>query len=186
MTDLIFRDLDDVRIKFEATAWRIGSGAAEKVFARALTHEGRKGFTAVKRALRQQTSIKSGTISGAMRFTGAKQKALETRIVGRGREIPLKEFGAKQFTYGVRATVWGRSQRFPGAFMGPRPGQVAASLGGHVFHRTGTARLPIEKMFGPSIPKEMVKDQSREAFEAGVANILPRAMHELARVLAGY
>ena len=39
-------------------------------------------------------------------------------------------------------------------------------------------------MFGPSIPKEMVKGETLETFEQSGNAISDRAMHELSRILA--
>ena len=73
---------------------------------------------------------------------------------------------------------------FPGAFMGPRPGAIAPKLRGHVFIRTSNKRLPIKKLYGPSIPKEMIKDQSAATFQAEAPAILDRRIeHELGRLL---
>lgn len=60
---------------------------------------------------------------------------------------------------------------------------IVAKYGGNVFPRTSRKRFPIERMCGPSIPKEMIKDQTLEAFEQSGNAIMGRAMHELARIL---
>ena len=75
--------------------------------------------------------------------------------------MSLKEFGARQTAKGVSAAPWGKRRVFPHAFIAP-------TLGGHVFIREGRSRLPIRKLWGPAIPREMVKDQSKEAFERTV------------------
>ena len=62
-------------------------------------------------------------------------------------------------------------------------GMLVAKYGGNVFHRTSRKRFPIERMFGPSIPKEMVKDQTLETFERSGNAIMDRTMHELSRIL---
>ena len=38
-------------------------------------------------------------------------------------------------------------------------------------------------MYGPSVPKEMVKDATLEAFEQSTNDVATRAMHELSRIL---
>ena len=76
----------------------------------------------------------------------------------------------------MRAKIWGKAQRFPHAF-------IVEKYGGDVFHRKGKARFPIEGMYGPSVPKEMVKDATLEAFEQSTNDVATRAMHELSRIL---
>ena len=173
---VVLRDLDQQRVRFEAMIRRVGERDAKLAFSRALTHEGRKGYTAVRRALRNQTSAKAREVSAATRFRGSSTRRLTTMIEAGGGHIPLKEFGARQFSYGVRAKVWGRTVRLRSAF-------IVDSMGGNVFKRTTSRRLPVEKMWGPSIPKEMVKDQSLSVFESSAGNVADRAMHELNRIL---
>jgi hypothetical protein len=75
----------------------------------------------------------------------------------------------------VSAALWNVRRRFDGAFPGP---------GGHAFKRTTAKRFPIEKLWGPSIPKEMVKGATQAAFYQVVQASLPeRLAHELCRVL---
>ncbi len=173
---IVLKDLDQTRIRYEAMVQRVGDGNATLAFSRALNHEGRKSFTAVKRALRKQTDIPPGIISAAMTFKSSSKQNLSTIISGAGRELPLRLFRPAQFSYGVRAKVWGKHQIYRSAF-------IVARYGGNVFHRTLRKRLPIQQMFGPSIPKEMVKDQTLDAFAQSGNAIMDRAMHELARIL---
>jgi hypothetical protein len=173
---IFIKDLDQTRIRYEAMVQKVGEGAATLAFSRALNHEGRKSFTAVKRALRGQTDIPPGIISAAMKFRSSSRANLRTIISGSGRELPLRLFRPAQFSYGVRAKVWGKHQAYRSAF-------IIAKYGGNVFHRTSKKRLPIQQMFGPSIPREMVKDQTLAAFEQSGNAIMDRAMHELARIL---
>lgn len=173
---VVFKDLDQTRIRYEAMIQRVGEREANRAFSRALNHEGRKSFTAVKRALRKQTDIPAGMITAAMQFKSSSQRNLRTIIQGSGSELPLRFFGARQFSYGVRAKVWGKFQTYKSNF-------IVASLSGNVFHRTSRKRLPIQRTFGPSIPKEMVKDETAETFEQSGNAVMDRAMHELSRIL---
>jgi hypothetical protein len=79
--------------------------------------------------------------------------------------VGLSYFSPRQFGYGVCGKPWGRWQRFEIAFL-------VGSLGNNAFVREGKARFPIKKMFGPSIPKEMIQDATRAAFEAAQPNVL--------------
>lgn len=174
---VILKDLDQTRIRYEAMVQKVGEGDAAVAFSRALNHEGRKSFTAVKRSLRQQTTIPTGIIAAAMQFKSSSRRNLRTIIQGRGSELPLRFFNPKQFRYGVRAKVWGRFQTYKSNF-------IVASLGGNVFHRTTKKRLPIQRSFGPSIPKEMVKDQTLQTFDASGNDVMERAMHEINFILS--
>jgi hypothetical protein len=189
MAQLIIQPLDQVMARYGQSLARLSGADAHKVMARAMNYEGRKGFTAVKRALVKQTSIPRKIVEDSTRFKQAGValgNTLEVRMVGTGRELPLKRFGARQFKTGVRAKVWGKLEMFPGQFMGPRPGVIALKLHGRTFVRVGKARLPIRQTFGPSVPKEMVKDQSAATFYAAVPAIVERVGKEIAAVLRGF
>ena len=81
----------------------------------------------------QQSSIPRGAVNAATRFKSATRATMSTVTSGTGRHLPLSFFGAKQFSYGVRAKIWGRAQTFRSAF-------VVKRYGGGVFKRTGNPR----------------------------------------------
>jgi hypothetical protein len=90
--------------------------------------------------------------------------------------VSLSHFRPRQFFYEICAKPWGRWQRFESAFL-------VDSLGNNAFIREGKARFPIKKMFGPSIPKEMVQDATRTAFETAQPNVLAEATRLLRMLL---
>jgi hypothetical protein len=170
---IVVTEPDDVRIKFEAACFRIGKGSARQAFSLALNKEGRKAFTAHRRALAQQSSIPRGAVAASMKFKASTRSTLETRIVGSGRHLPLSVFGAKQFSYGVRAKVWGRVQTYRSAF-------VVGPFGNNAFKRTSKARFPIEQLWGPAVPVEMLRDEALAAWEAQHGKVLQEAQRLMA------
>jgi len=194
-TKLVAQPLDDIMKRYGNALGALGEGKATRVMARALNYEGQRAFIQVKRTLRKQTSIPSEVINKGVRTQKASTKvgsALEFAIIGSGRPMSLKYFQPRQFAAGTKATVWGRRQLFPGGFMGPRPGVLAPKLNGNVFHRTsaqtwiGGKRTPIERLFGPGIANELIKDQSAQAFYSALPRIVERAGKEIAAVLRGF
>lgn len=174
--NVIIRDLDQTRIHFEAAIQRVGERDAKRAFTRALNSEGSKIRTKVRRALREQTGAKAGLINRETRSFRASFSDLRYTISARGDYLGLSHFSPRQFAYGVRAKPWGRFQRFPHAFL-------VGSLGGNAFVREGPRRFPIKKMFGPAIPKEMVKDASAQAFEENQPDVLREATRQLQRII---
>lgn len=158
------------------------------VYRRALNHIGAKAKTEVVRAVTKQIGLKRAQV---IRFGGidakrADYRHLDYRITSTGGDIPLREFSAKQFSYGVRARPWGKSTRFPGLFINAgtwRSGRAVAS--GHVFQRTTAASTPIEKQFGPNVPTEIVKGASAEAFNRLADELPARVAHELTQATRG-
>jgi hypothetical protein len=173
-----FLDADDVRIRFEAACNRIGEGEARRAFSMALNKEGRKSFTQLRRSLAQQSSIPRGAVNAATRFKSSTTATMSTVTSGSGRHLPLSFFGAKQFSYGVRAKIWGRAQTFRSAF-------VVKRYGGGVFKRTGKARFPIEQLWGPSVPKEMLRDEAYAAWDEQHPRILTESSRLIALMLSG-
>ena len=53
---------------------------------------------------------------------------------------------------------------------------IVEKLGGQVFKREGRARLPIRKLWGPSLPIKLVRGASPAAFEKLAAADLPQRL----------
>jgi hypothetical protein len=168
-----FLEADDIRIRFEAACLRMGEGEARRAFSMAMNKEGRKSFTHLRRSLTQQSCIPRGAVNAATRFQSSTRATMSTVTSGTGRHLPLSFFGAKQFSYGVRAKIWGKAQSFRSAF-------VVKRYGGGVFKRTGKARFPIEQLWGPAVPVEMLRDEAYAAW----ADQHPRVLKESARLIA--
>lgn len=173
--------------RFAEAVEKLGSErAALTAYRRGINRIGDKARNQVQKALAKQVGLSQGALKTHGRYGVSRARALDLayEISSRGEHLPLRLFGARQFAYGVRAKPWGRSQRFPGVFIfagTPRSGKPV-SAAGDVFHRRTAASLPIERMFGPSVPVEMVKGGSAAAFERTAAELPGRIAHEV-RVL---
>lgn len=172
----------DAVIALKTAMERVGDGTARRAFSLAMNERGRVGYTAVKRALANQTSIPRAAVEQGTRFDRSSPDRLAVAVVGFGGGLSLKVFGARQISAGVTAKVWGKTKTFEGLFMGPRPGLLAPALNGHAFYRKGSSRLPIKKGMGPGIAKELVKDASAAAFTVAVAD-MSRAFDRILRAI---
>lgn len=116
---------------------------------------------------------------------GSTPSTLTAVVRGSGSLIPLKVFGAKEKGKGVVAKIWGSSRSYPGGFIyggAPKDHNKDIGLGGHVFRRVGSSRLPIEKIPGASIAEAMAQDAIMQANEAfGVERLEANVMRQLAR-----
>ena len=164
---------DQVLKRFGNRLGALGSGKAKMVMSRAINHEGRKGYTQVKCVLVKQTGIKYGKIGSAVKNINSTPGNLNFIIEAKGEETSLSLFGAKQGKRGVSAAPWGKRRVFKSTFMRK----------GHVLRRVGKERYPIELLWGPNIAREIVKDESKAAFEQGSGKIADRIAHEIDRVL---
>ena len=178
LVNVIIRDLDQTRRHFENAVRLVGEQEATKAFNRALNSEGDKVRTLVRRSLRQQTGAKQDLINRQTKSFRSSFSSLTYTIQAQGDHVGLSHFNPRQFSYGVRAKPWGRSQRFEKAFL-------ITSLHDNVFVREGKSRFPIRKMFGPSIPKEIMRDATRDGFEAAQPNVLAEARRQLQRMIEG-
>lgn len=176
MTRVVVKEINNARLIYQRALQQVGEGNAAKAFSRAMNHEGKKTFTKVKRVLRKQTDIPRDHIEAGTKFVRSSPGNLKTIIEGTGRHLPLRLFNARQFSFGVRAKVWGKHQRFPSAF-------IIAKYNGGVYKRLTKKRFPIKQLYGPSIPVEIVKDATADTFLNSAADVSARAMHELARIL---
>lgn len=166
-----------------------------KVITRALNRTGDMARTRVVRELAKQTGLPQKTIRKAVKVqrpvwgsaTG-KGRDLTYTLSASGGDVSLKYFKARETRRGVTAFVRGERELFEGAFIKggsfARGRVVAKGLNGHVFQRIG-GRTELEKLkSGVFIPIEMVQGATANAFEATVADVLPRRLdHEINRAL---
>lgn len=131
-----------------------------------------------RRIVREQTSKRKAAIKGQGEISGA--------VYSSGEPVPLKEFNARQFSYGVKAKVWGKMRRFETTFIFAGTFNSGKTVGGgHVFQRVRSSSLPIVKQLGPAVSSELVRSKSKEEFERTVETMLPdRVKHELSRLIA--
>lgn len=143
------------------------------VVTRALNRVGDQAYTQVVRDVAKQTGAKQRRVRAVV----DKKKAWANsgsvyRIVARDGHMPLKDFNARPVKKGVSAAPWNKRRIFRGTFM-------VASLGGNVFRRVGEGRTPIKKLWGPAIPKEMVRGETAKNAMSLIRTKLPeRIIHE--------
>lgn len=142
-------DLDSLN----AFARRIDPTRLRQYASTAVNDTARQIRTRVVVEIVKGSSIARPTVERAVRISDySNPQTLSATVKGSGRPISLKEFGAVQTATGVTATVWGKAQYYPHAFIVP-------SLGGHVFKREGSSRLPIKKMWGSGIAQVMTQNE---------------------------
>lgn len=183
-----------IELKIDASKWqelerRVSKAGvnAPKALMRAINHTGAKAKTQMVRALAAQTGLPIKTTRKALKTKGANSAGGSFVIHSKGGNIRLKFFKARETRKGVKASPWNRARVYPGTFMkgGRFPRRVGLNMGGAVLRRAGGARLPLKtQKSGLFIPKEMVKDQTAQAFYGTAQRELPkRLMHELGFII---
>ena len=143
---------------------------SEYAIRKAVDEVGNKTRTQVIRAVAKQAGVKTGRVRGVLHTSQAMGAGAGTfTITARDVTMSIKEFSPRQTSKGVAAKPWNTKRVFPHTFFGP---------GSHVFVREGKSRLPIKKLWGPAIPKEMVKDEAERTFFANVETLLPAAVEK--------
>ncbi len=134
----------------------------------AINRTARSAKTQANRTVRQTYNIKARDFNQVTRIRKATRNTLQAEIVTSERRISLRRYSARQMRKGVRVTiVKGKPRVLSGTF-------IVKSLGGQVFRRKTTARLPIEKMSGPSVMHMMA---SRNVFRK-VSQFIDRKLPE--------
>lgn len=157
---------------------------------RAVNQVGGVARTAAIRQTALQMGLNISDVRPSISTFRATQSNITFDVVGTGRPISLRAFGAKQTKRGVSARPWGIRRLFRGSF-------IINSLGGSVYHRVGPKvlmtrgrykgkyRQQIKKMWGPAIPSVMLQAQVTAAWNRTAAERLPKRIdHEVARAMA--
>lgn len=184
-----------VQIKLDASeARRYLRIAAPKAVSKATSRGLNKGIMQVRTIsideVAQERNLLKTVIRQASRIRKSNPNTLTATLTMTGRPIPLKAYGAKvqgQRGRGNKKRVGpgaspvsvairkGRRRVVAGAFIGP---------GGHVYKRKGRARLPIKKLYGPSLPSAFVKPIVNRAMTRVARTKVPGLIeHELTREL---
>lgn len=103
----------------------------------------------IAKEVTKHVRLKQKDVKQVIDVETARRSGAPTAIVllNKTAKISLKRYGARQTKSGVtyRISRQGGRQKIQGAF-GPK----ITKLGGHVYKRRGKARLPIQKLHGPS------------------------------------
>jgi hypothetical protein len=163
----------------------IPKGPARRALVRGLNKTAANVRTSASRAIRERRSLSAKTVNQALAIRKASNAKLVSSLVVTGRPIPLKEYKARETRKGVTVSVT------PGArklieHAGNR-GFIVQKIGGHVFAREGKSRLPIKKLFGPSLPSTFVQEEVKRAWTATAQEAMPKRLaeemrYELARL----
>lgn len=122
-----------------------------------------------------QTGLAKRVIAKAQREHRASAASLVYEIAAQGGDVRLKFFKARETKAGVSAAPWNARHVYAGSFIrgGKFPKRVGLGMGGHVFQRSGSARLPIVGgRSGLFIPTEMVTGKTAATFNAGQGGVL--------------
>lgn len=133
--------------------------AARPMVAKALNRATRGIRTDASKMTRQEYNVKARQIRGSFSVRPATRSSLSAAAVSKGGAISLRHFNplpskpGRRPRDGVSVKVTRTRKKIPGSFVARMPN---GSLG--VFQRKGRSRLPIKKLYGPSVPQMLDHD----------------------------
>jgi hypothetical protein len=138
----------------------------------------------VKKVVRKEYNIKAGDIQQTLRVSRSTRSSLSGDVKSSGSPIGLDKFKVSPKTVNPRRKTpikvgvkKGNLEKVLGAF-------VADINGTKVFQREGKSRLPIKRLFGPSVPQMIDNDGVRSNIEQeGQQTFVTRLDHEINRIL---
>lgn len=158
----------------------VGLVMDEKVLVPAINRTGQHVRAKIRPLLARITGLASMRVARTMSWEHATKANLSFVLSFKHRapQITTGNFGAavaKRGGKGVRHRAWGRTQIAEGAFM----------IGRAVVARKGKARLPLKQVFGPSIAREVERDErgriSGMVYRAAQDTLQRRVLHETDR-----
>lgn len=149
---------------------------ARRAVSRALNKTAGNVRTAASKAIRQKRSISASAVRNALAIRRSGETHLVASLVVTGRPISLKDYKAKQTKRGVTVQVSPGKRKLV-QHRGNRA-FIIAKIGGHVFAREGKTRLPVKKLFGPSLPATFLNEEVRAAWTTAAQEALPKRLQE--------
>lgn len=155
---------------------------APNVIVRALNRAAMNARTNAVNKARENYNIKATDVRKTITIRKANKNALGAMVISKGSTVPLIKFkvSPKKRTKkrkAIKAAVKkGPLKEVGGAFIGDVHGSK-------VFKRVGNSRLPINRLFGPSIPQMLGNRSVKEYIETEAIKIFDKRLtHEINRV----
>ncbi|OLN21405.1 hypothetical protein BTO30_14895 [Domibacillus antri] len=159
-----------------------------KAVMRAVNRSAQSARTEAGRAARQEYHIKQADVTSTIRIHRASMGDFGASVVSKGSVIPLIKFrvNPKAPNPKRKRPITARVKKGGG---GPIPGAFVAQMrSGYigVFSRVGKPRLPIEQLYGPSIPQMLGSDTVSAWVENKAYDTLQKRLdHEISRLVGG-
>jgi hypothetical protein len=144
-------DLSDVKKYGLDVRQKLIPAAASRAINKTLTNV----RTEANKQIREERALSASTVRNALAIKRATKLLLIGELIASGRPIPLREYQARQTKAGVTVKVSPGGRKL--VSHAGNKGFIVSKIGGHVFAREGKSRLPIKKLYGPSIPSTFIK-----------------------------
>jgi hypothetical protein len=132
--------------------------------------------TESSKRIRDERALSASVVKGTLTIYKANKAYLYGSLIASGRPIPLREYQARQTNKGVTVKVSPGGRKLI-VQAGNHAFQVGR-YGDHVYIRTGKSRLPIKKLYGPSIPATFLKQKIIDAMDRVAGDNWPKRFAE--------
>lgn len=162
-------------------------GGAPKAMSRAINRSLQSARGSMVKSVRDEYTAKAAAIRSTLSITKASPARLEATIKSVGSPLPLRDFNVSPKTANakrrtpIRVSVRkGNKSSLNRSFVVRTGGKV------NVFERVGGKRLPIKKLFGPSVPQMIGNDKVIDLItEQTKLTMDKRLEHEINHLLGG-
>lgn len=113
--------------------------------------------TQSSKSIREERALSAKVVKEALTVQRASKAKLVASLTASGRPIPLREYQARQGKKGVTVKVSPGGRKLV-VHAGNKAFEVG-KFGQHIYAREGKGRLPIKKLYGPSIPSTFIKEK---------------------------
>jgi len=177
--DVDRRLLNDVRDRLGEM-----SNKAPNVISKSLNRALTNVAANVSKETRKEYNIKAGDVKHTLSKTRASKSALTAIVSSKGNPIPLDKFKVSPRTV--------QPNRKRAIKIGVKKGGMKATLGAFVsdingikvFKREGKKRLPINRLYGPSVPQMLANEEIRNKINGEGAETFNRRLdYEINRIL---
>lgn len=155
----------DVRADFAMAKRHLHDLAQNRINAatvRALNKAAVNVRTEAVKVVRSVRALPARTVRDAFKIRKASKYKLISTVEATGRPIPLRDYGARRTARGATVKVTKGGARTRVQHKG-NTAFIVEKIGGHVFAREGDKRLPIKKLYGPSVPTALTKQATMQA-----------------------
>ncbi|MEW6257440.1 MAG: phage tail protein [Pseudomonadota bacterium] len=182
----------DYLARYAARMRAIGEYYARQAMAHALNRAGDTAYGRVRTTLSNHLGVKYRAlrITNALRRKTAYEGRLEYKVIAIGshfdmihakgvrtRKVVREVNGRVRSFQMVYASAWNVPRAYPGAFIG------RGSQGLQIFTRANDDRFPLHRVWGPSIPVEILREPTVNVFEETIEDVLPKRLeHEVSRL----
>ncbi|MGO4890294.1 phage tail protein [Anaerobacillus sp. MEB173] len=163
-------------------------GGFHKKAPNAITNALNRGITNMnsntKKEVRKDYNIKASDVNPTLKVTRASRSTLGGEVRSNGEVIGLDKFKVSPKTINPKRKTPIKAAVKKGSAKSLASGFMADINGAKVFKRTGKKRLPIKRLFGPSVPQMLENERVREEIHSkGQETFEKRLEHEISRIL---